>query len=467
MSEQINKVLADRPQNFSTAGQAQARTNIGAMAASASSLFQPAGNYLSASDASAFYPSTSNPSGYLVASSVSGKMDTSGMSAYIPFSSSSLFQPAGNYLSASEASAFYPSTANPSGYLVASSVSGKMDTSAMSAYVPFSAVSADANSAITSINGSSVGAGFSGVTTDSNLTGDGAGSALGISTSVLLTSNEYSARYQYNQLQFGDSSGHSGTLSREGLKIRQDGSHNVTLNNDGLAIEGSVDLRLTNTSNAFGPSGLYIREVNGAGGTATIDSNNLRMVIRGYSGSPLESYSSHVAGMNGSSLSMTYYKSDGTSKESSYLTPSSLKFSANDTSNTSYLPTATYARSGTQMYWYDAGIGHSTQLDITYSGIKINASSNYHITDIGPSSIVMRNAWSPATNSSMHDCYGSRWSSTAGDWCYVDPRRVYFGTGNEVSAQYIDNAKVKSYDAVNKLMSSLSAWATAQGWSPN
>jgi hypothetical protein len=42
MSEQINKVLADRPQSFSSAEQAQARANIGAMAASASSQFAPA-----------------------------------------------------------------------------------------------------------------------------------------------------------------------------------------------------------------------------------------------------------------------------------------------------------------------------------------------------------------------------------------------------------------------------------------
>lgn len=42
MSEQINKVLADRPQSFSSAEQAQARDNIGAMAASASSQFAPA-----------------------------------------------------------------------------------------------------------------------------------------------------------------------------------------------------------------------------------------------------------------------------------------------------------------------------------------------------------------------------------------------------------------------------------------
>lgn len=42
MSEQINKVLADRPQSFNSSEQAQARANIGAMAASASSEFAPA-----------------------------------------------------------------------------------------------------------------------------------------------------------------------------------------------------------------------------------------------------------------------------------------------------------------------------------------------------------------------------------------------------------------------------------------
>ena len=372
MSEQINKVLADRHQNFSSAEQAQARANIGAM--------------------------------------------------------------------------------------------GSVD---MSAYVPFSAVSADANSAITSINGSSVGAGFSGISADSNFTGNGTtASALGLNTAVDITSGVYSAHWQYSNLQFGDDSGHSSTFNREGVSIRKDGSDGANFNADGFSAYGSYTVSLSKTANALHPVGLLIKEANGSAGTATIDSNNLRMVIRGYSGSPLESYSSHVAGMNGSSLSMTYYKSDGTSKESSYLTPSSLKFSANDTSNTSYLPTATYGRGGAEFRFFDADIGHSTQTDVTYSGIHINASSNFYITDIGPSSIVMRNAWSPATNSAILDCYGARWTSTAGDWCYVEPRYIRFATGGENSSEYIDNAKVKSYDAVNKLMSSLSAWATAQGWTP-
>lgn len=41
MSEQINKVLADRPQSFSSAEQAQARENIGAMASAGMSSYIP------------------------------------------------------------------------------------------------------------------------------------------------------------------------------------------------------------------------------------------------------------------------------------------------------------------------------------------------------------------------------------------------------------------------------------------
>lgn len=396
----IPSVLADRQQNFDTAQKAQARDNIGAMAASAS----------------------------------------------------------GDY---------YPYIGNPSGFLVPSSITGKQDITGMSAYVPFTAISSDTASAITSINGSSVGGAFTGISADSNFTGNGTQtSALGLNTAVDITKGVYSAHIQYSNLQFGDDSGHSSTLSRVGLTVREDGSNSCYIKPHGFSANGAVDVALTNTSNGLHPSGLYIREANGSAGTATLDSNKLRLVQRGFRGSPLSSYSSDIASLEGDGLSITYEKQDS-AKNSAYLTYSSLKFSANDTSNTAYLPTSMYAMSGIELRFFDADIGHDTQTNITYSGIRINASSNYHITDIGPSSIVMRNAWSPATHSAMHDCYGSRWSSTAGDWCYVEPRRVYFGTGNEVSAQYIDNAKVKSYDAVNKLMSSLSAWATAQGWTPS
>jgi hypothetical protein len=66
MSEQINKVLADRPQNFTTAEQLQARTNIGAMAS---------GDYVSSTTFTAFSSHVE-----------SAKQDSSAMSSYVPFS---------------------------------------------------------------------------------------------------------------------------------------------------------------------------------------------------------------------------------------------------------------------------------------------------------------------------------------------------------------------------------------------
>lgn len=376
MSSTINKVLADRPQAFTTAEQAQARANIGAM--------------------------------------------------------------------------------------------GSVD---MSAYVPYSVISADAESAITSINGSSVGK-FTGVSADSNMSGNGtSASPLGLNHTVTLTRptstlySAYSAVLGFSNLQFGDDSGHSGTFNREGINIRKDGSDGASLNADGFSAYGSYTVSLSKTANALHPLGLLIKEANGAAGTAQMDSNQLNIVARGFRGSPLSSYSAHISELKPSALSFTYEKSDS-SKESALLCESALRFSANDTSNTSYLPTASYGRGGAEFRYFDADIGHSTQTDVRYSGIHINASSNFYITDIGPSAIVMRNAWSPATHSAILDCYGARWTSTAGDWCYIEPRYIRFATGGENSSEYIDNAKVKSYDAVNKLMSSLSAWATAQGWTP-
>lgn len=67
MNDKINRVLADRPQAFTTAEQKQARDNIGA---------QGSGDYVSATTFSAY-----------TAHVESAKMDKSAMSAYIPFSS--------------------------------------------------------------------------------------------------------------------------------------------------------------------------------------------------------------------------------------------------------------------------------------------------------------------------------------------------------------------------------------------
>lgn len=66
MSEQINKVLADRPQNFTTAEQLQARTNIGA---------QASGDYVTTPTFTAFSSHVE-----------SAKQDSSAMSSYVPFS---------------------------------------------------------------------------------------------------------------------------------------------------------------------------------------------------------------------------------------------------------------------------------------------------------------------------------------------------------------------------------------------
>lgn len=158
---------------------------------SASSMFAPSGNYMSASESSSFYPMTGNPSGFLtgvdlsdyattayVDSSVSSKMDAtasgylqpsgdyaynSSLSSYLYASASSLFQSAGSYqtagdyaynssvsakLDASASSEFYL-TSNPSGFItgvdldgyattayVDSSVSSKMDKSESSSFYP-------------------------------------------------------------------------------------------------------------------------------------------------------------------------------------------------------------------------------------------------------------------------------------------------------------------------------------------
>ena len=164
---------------------------------SASSMFAPSGNYMSATESSSFYPMTGNPSGFLtsvdlseyattayVDSSVSGKLDASAsgqfqpsgyyqpsgdyaynssLSSYLYASASSLFQSAGDYqaagdyaynssvsskLDASASSEFYL-TSNPSGFItgvdlegyattayVDSSVSGKMDKSESSSFYP-------------------------------------------------------------------------------------------------------------------------------------------------------------------------------------------------------------------------------------------------------------------------------------------------------------------------------------------
>ena len=98
------------------------------MDASASSLLQPSGNYLSATESSKYYP-TSNPSGFITGVDLTPYQLTADMSGYIPTSKSADYYP----------------TSNPSGFVtgvdlsdyattayVDSSVSGKLDETAFS-----------------------------------------------------------------------------------------------------------------------------------------------------------------------------------------------------------------------------------------------------------------------------------------------------------------------------------------------
>lgn len=120
------------------------------LTATASSLFQPSGDYLSASESSNYYPMTGNPSGFIrdeecqssylalssfssysadVESSITGISSfVSGLTGtYIEQSASSMFQPSGNYVSSTD----------------------------MSAYVPFSSIDGE-SSKVTAINGSAI-----------------------------------------------------------------------------------------------------------------------------------------------------------------------------------------------------------------------------------------------------------------------------------------------------------------------
>lgn len=117
---------------------------------SASSMFAPSGNYMSASESSSFYPMTGNPSSFLrdvdlsnyattayVDSSVSGKLDAS---------ASSQFALSGDYAYNSAVSS----------KLDASASSQFVVDSSLSSYVAYSAISGE-NSHITSISGSAIG----------------------------------------------------------------------------------------------------------------------------------------------------------------------------------------------------------------------------------------------------------------------------------------------------------------------
>lgn len=138
MSEQINKVLADRPQSFTTAEQLQARINIGA---------QAAGDYAYNSAVSGVIDTVSSHS----ATWEQGGIDSATVSA---IASSYAESAASSKLDASASSQFYL-TSNPSSFVDSSyvdgAVSGKADASSLTAY----ALSSDVSGVIDTVSANS------------------------------------------------------------------------------------------------------------------------------------------------------------------------------------------------------------------------------------------------------------------------------------------------------------------------
>lgn len=138
MSEQINKVLADRPQSFTTAEQLQARINIGA---------QASGDYAYNSAVSGVIDTVSSHS----ATWEQGGIDSATVSA---IASSYAESAASSKLDATASSQFYP-TSNPSSFVDSSyvdgAVSGKADASSLTAY----ALSSDVSGVIDTVSANS------------------------------------------------------------------------------------------------------------------------------------------------------------------------------------------------------------------------------------------------------------------------------------------------------------------------
>ena len=203
--------------------------------ATASSLFQPSGNYQPSGD----YYSATNPSGFITTADLTDYAKESALSSKLDASASSNFAPSGDYVFESSYSSFTSEVTNnitsisstvsgltgdyleksassmfaPSGEYayesslssyIPESASGKFapsgdyaDASSLSSYIPYSSVAGD-DSQITSINGSAIGgtgSEFTGVVTDDTLTGNGLpDSALGVDNyNVLFDSSLYSS----------------------------------------------------------------------------------------------------------------------------------------------------------------------------------------------------------------------------------------------------------------------------------
>ena len=143
--------------------------------ATASSLFQPSGNYMPSGE----YYSATNPSGFITTAELSAYVAESSYSSftsevtnnitsisstvsgltgdYLEKSASSMFAPSGEYAYESSLSSYIPESSSgqfaPSGDYA--------DASALSSYIPYSAVDGESNQ-ITSINGSAIAGGGGG-----------------------------------------------------------------------------------------------------------------------------------------------------------------------------------------------------------------------------------------------------------------------------------------------------------------
>ena len=108
---------------------------------SASSLFAPSGDYLSATDSSKFYPMTGNPSSFVQSGDLSAYAKESAVSSKLDASASSLFAPSGDYAFNSSVSSKLDASASslfaPSGdYAFNSSLSSYLLASASSLFMP-------------------------------------------------------------------------------------------------------------------------------------------------------------------------------------------------------------------------------------------------------------------------------------------------------------------------------------------
>lgn len=141
--------------------------------ATASSLFQPSGNYMPSGE----YYSATNPSGFITTAALTDFAKESALSSKLDASASSNFAPSGDYVYQSAYSSF---TGNITNNItsISSVVSGKQD--ALTFGYSGSYISSINGSAIYDTNGGGGGS-FTGVVTDSSMTGNGlAGSALGV-----------------------------------------------------------------------------------------------------------------------------------------------------------------------------------------------------------------------------------------------------------------------------------------------